>query len=59
MFLRQEEGVATLTLNNHEKLNAMSNEMWNDFQKIIDHIQGNNNIGIVDHPSQKKRCSDR
>jgi 2-(1,2-epoxy-1,2-dihydrophenyl)acetyl-CoA isomerase len=47
MFLKEEDGVATLTINNPEKLNAMSTEMWNDFRKIIDHIQGNQEIKVL------------
>ena len=47
MFLKEEAGIATLTLNHPEKLNAMSTEMWNDFRKIIDHIQGNNEIKVL------------
>ena len=47
MFLKEEDGVGTLTLNNPEKLNAMSTEMWNDFRTIIDHIQGNKEIKVL------------
>ena len=39
MILEEKDGVATLTLNNPEKLNAMSTPMWNDLRKIIDQIQ--------------------
>ena len=47
MSLDQKDGIGTLTLENPEKLNAMSTEMWNDFRKIIDHIQGNQEIKVL------------
>src|SRR4030042_6564090 len=47
MFLKEEDGIATVTLNHPEKLNAMSTEMWNDFRKIIDYLQGNNEINVL------------
>jgi len=44
MTLEVKDGIATLTLNNPEKLNAMSTPMWDDFRKIVDHIKGNEEI---------------
>jgi enoyl-CoA hydratase/carnithine racemase len=47
MFLKEEDGIATLTLNNPERLNAMSTEMWGDFRQIIDYIRGNTEIKVL------------
>ena len=47
MILDVKDGIATLTLNNPEKLNAMSTPMWDDFRKIVDHIKGNEEIKVL------------
>jgi 2-(1,2-epoxy-1,2-dihydrophenyl)acetyl-CoA isomerase len=47
MLLEGKDGIATLTLNNPEKLNAMSTEMWADFRKCIDYIKGNIEIKVL------------
>jgi 2-(1,2-epoxy-1,2-dihydrophenyl)acetyl-CoA isomerase len=47
MLLDVTNGIATLTLNNPEKLNAMSTPMWDDFRKIVDHIKGNEEIKVL------------
>jgi 2-(1,2-epoxy-1,2-dihydrophenyl)acetyl-CoA isomerase len=47
MILDIKDGIATLTLNNPEKLNAMSTPMWDDFRKIVDHIKGNEAIKVL------------
>lgn len=36
MTFTRKDGIATLTLNNPEKLNAMSTEMWSDLRRVID-----------------------
>ncbi|MEW6187753.1 MAG: enoyl-CoA hydratase-related protein [Thermodesulfobacteriota bacterium] len=47
MILTVEDGIATLTLNNPEKLNAMSTEMWADFRKIIDYLKDNIEVKVL------------
>lgn len=47
MTLDVKDGIATLTLNNPEKLNAMSTPMWNDFRKIIDHIKDSEDMRVL------------
>jgi len=47
MILDQEEGIATLTLNNPQKLNAMSTPMWNDFNKILRQIKDDDGIKVL------------
>jgi len=47
MNLETREGIATLTLNNPEKLNAMSTPMWDDFRRIIDRIKGDETIKVL------------
>ncbi len=44
MILEQEDGIAFLTLNNPEKLNAMSTEMWMDLRHIVDKINKDEEI---------------
>ncbi len=47
MILEEEEGIATLTLNNPDKLNAMSTEMWNDLDRVLDTVSGNEEIKVL------------
>ena len=47
MILEEENGIAILTLNNPDKLNAMSTPMWNDFSKIIKQIKSNDTINVL------------
>ena len=47
MFLKEDEGIGTLTLNHPEKLNAMSTEMYYNFREIIDHVQTNDAIKVL------------
>ncbi|MEE9435984.1 MAG: enoyl-CoA hydratase-related protein [Candidatus Adiutricales bacterium] len=44
MILERDNGIATLTLNNPEKMNAMSTEMWNDLRRVVDVVGGDENI---------------
>ena len=46
MNLEVEGGIATLTINNPDKLNAMSTEMWGDIRKILEEIHGNDDIRV-------------
>jgi 2-(1,2-epoxy-1,2-dihydrophenyl)acetyl-CoA isomerase len=47
MILEERDGIATLTLNNPDKLNAMSTPMWNDFSKIIQQIKDSETINVL------------
>ncbi len=47
MILEKEAGVATLTLNNPEKLNAMTAEMWRDLRLVIDTISKDEDIKVI------------
>jgi len=47
MILEEENGIATLTLNNPEKLNAMSTPMWNDLSRIIKRIKDNPAVNVL------------
>ena len=46
MTLEVENGIATLTLNNPEKLNAMSTPMWHDMRKLLVDVKGNDEIKV-------------
>ncbi len=46
MNLEIEEGVATLTLNNPDKLNAMSTKMWEDIRLVLDEVHGNDEVNV-------------
>ena len=47
MILEVEDGVATLTLNNPDSLNAMSTEMWDDLKRVLDVINGSEEIKVL------------
>lgn len=47
MTLEKEEGVATLTLNHPEKLNAMTTEMWADLRRVIDTIEKDDGVKVL------------
>ena len=47
MILETEEGIATLTLNNPDRLNAISTEMWKDMRRVIDFVGGNDEIKVL------------
>ena len=47
MTLDTEEGIATLTLKNPERLNAISTEMWKDLRRIIDLVRSNDEIRVL------------
>ncbi len=46
MTLEMENGIATLTLNNPEKLNAMSTPMWHDMKKLLVDVKGNDEVKV-------------
>lgn len=43
----REEKIAIITLNDPDKLNAMSEEMASDFKAVVDGLKGNENIRCV------------
>jgi enoyl-CoA hydratase/carnithine racemase len=45
--LEEKDGIATLTLDNPTKLNALSTEMWNDLRKIMDYLNGNAAVNVL------------
>lgn len=47
MILDKEDGIATLTLNNPEKLNAMTTEMYMDLRRVIDIINSDEEIRVL------------
>lgn len=47
MILEKEAGVATLVLNNSEKLNAMTTTMWKDLRRVIDTIRNDDEIKVL------------
>jgi len=46
MNLELEGGIAFLTINNPDKLNAMSTEMWGDIRKILEEVHSNDDIRV-------------
>ncbi|MFC1820702.1 enoyl-CoA hydratase/isomerase family protein [Thermodesulfobacteriota bacterium] len=46
MNLEIEEGVAILTLNNPDKLNALSTKMWEDIRLALDEVHGNDEVNV-------------
>jgi 2-(1,2-epoxy-1,2-dihydrophenyl)acetyl-CoA isomerase len=46
MTLEKENGIATLTLNHPEKMNAMTTEMYEDFRCIIDLINKEEEVKV-------------
>ena len=46
MTLEKENGIATLTLNHPEKMNAMTTEMYEDFRRIIDLINKDEEVKV-------------
>jgi len=47
MTLEEQEGVALLTLNNPDKLNAMSTEMWNDLRQVLEIVRSNPDAKVL------------
>ena len=47
MTLEKVDGVATLTLNHPEKMNAMTTEMWMDLRRVIDTIEKDEEIKVL------------
>lgn len=47
MILEKEGGVATLTLNRPDKLNAISTEMWKDLKRVIDTVANDDEIKVL------------
>lgn len=47
MILEKEEGIATLTLNRPDKLNAISTEMWKDLRRVIDTVANDDEIQVL------------
>ena len=46
MTLEKENGIATLTLNHPEKMNAMTTEMYDDLRRIIDTINKDEEVKV-------------
>jgi enoyl-CoA hydratase/carnithine racemase len=46
MTLEKENGIATLTLNHPEKMNAMTTEMYDDLRRIIDMINKDEEVKV-------------
>ena len=47
MLSRVEEGVGYITFNNPEKHNAVSIEMWDALEKILDEFRSSNDIRVI------------
>ncbi len=47
ILLEKEEKVATLTLNNPDKLNAMSTEMWRELARLVEMISKDDEINVL------------
>lgn len=47
LILSKENGIATLTLNRPEKLNAMTDEMWQQLPRLIDEANDDNSVKVL------------
>ena len=47
MLSRVEDGIGYITFNNPEKHNAVSIEMWDALENILDDFRGNQNIRVI------------
>ncbi|HUV59689.1 MAG TPA: enoyl-CoA hydratase [Desulfatiglandales bacterium] len=47
MIFEKEKGVGSLTLNNPQKLNAMTTEMWRDLRLVLDAIHNDEEIKVL------------
>jgi len=47
MLSRIEEGVGYITFNNPDKHNAVSIEMWDALEKILDNFRNSNKIRVI------------
>ena len=47
MLSRVEDGIGYITFNNPEKHNAVSIEMWDELENILDDFRGNQNIRVI------------
>ena len=47
MISRVEDGIGYITFNNPEKHNAVSIEMWDALENILDDFRGNQNIRVI------------
>lgn len=47
MLSRIEEGVGYITFNNPDKHNAVSIEMWDALEKILDNFRNSNKVRVI------------
>jgi len=47
MILEIDEGIATLTLNHPEKLNAITTEMWHDLPRVIETVKKDETVNVL------------
>ena len=47
MLSRVQDGIGYITFNNPEKHNAVSIEMWDELENILDNFRGNQNIRVI------------